>query len=61
MDAAGVVSTLATGPAYDATANKFTIATDTFTGDSLKLADPSILYAAGVTNFEQPEWTDKPA
>ena len=30
------------GPAYDATANKFTIAADTITGDSLKLADPAI-------------------
>ena len=60
MDAKGVISTLATGPVYDATANKFTIAAATITGDSLKLADPAILYAAGVTNFEQPEWTDKP-
>lgn len=61
MDTAGVVSKLATGPVYNATGNKFTIAANTITGGSLKLADPAILYAAGVTNFEQPEWTDKPA
>lgn len=61
MDTEGVISTLAKGPEYNATTNKFTILLATITGGALKLADPSILHTAGVQNIEQPEWTDKPS
>lgn len=61
MDTEGVISTLANGPEYNATTNKFIISLATITGDALKLADPSILYKAGVRRIEQPEWTNKPS